>query len=162
MLTQERLNELLCYNAETGRFTRKTTKGGKKKGSVAGSLKKCGCIHIKIDNRMYLAHRLVFLLEDGEFPPNLVDHKDGDRENNKRTNLRKATDTQNNQNSSVSRNNLLGIKGVGFHKTSGKYVAQMSINGKQTHLGLYETPELASAVVTAARIKYHGEFARHA
>lgn len=161
MLTKERLNELLKYDPVTGLFTRKVARPGFAKGSISGSLKKDGCIHIKIDGKMYLAHRLVFLLETGSFPKEMVDHIDGNRSNNARSNLREATRAENSRNSKVRVTNILGIKGVGFHKVTGKYIVQLRIGGRQVHLGLYEDIELAILVATEARNKYHGEFARH-
>lgn len=161
MLNRERLDELLEYNPVTGVFTRKVARRGFAKGSVAGSLKKDGCIHIKIDGKMYLAHRLVFLLETGNFPKEMVDHVDGDRSNNARCNLREATREENARNSKVRVTNKLGIKGVGFHKASGRYAVQLRIGGRQVHLGLYDDLELATLVAQEAREKYHGAFARH-
>jgi hypothetical protein len=48
---------------------------------------------------------------------------------------------------------------VSFHKASGKWIAQICINGKKKHLGLFSTPELAYAAYCKAALEYHGKFA---
>lgn len=88
-----------------------------------------------------------------------VDHWDVNPLNNTRKNLRLATHAENQHNKGISRNSTTGYKGVSRTK-EGRYRGTISMNGKQTHLGEFNTPEEAhTAYVTAAK-KYHGEFAR--
>lgn len=92
----------------------------------------------------------------GEFPDQDIDHKDGDRSNNKWDNLREATRSQNCMNSKIRNNNTSGHKGVSYHKRSNRY--RVIISGK--HRGLFDTPEEAARVATAIREREHAEFAR--
>ena len=96
----------------------------------------------------------------GEWPANDVDHIDGSRKNGNRfANLRLATRQENLRNSRLSRRNQIGLKGVNKCTTTGRYRAEIYVNGKNLHLGRFDTPELAhAAYVDAARIHF-GAFA---
>jgi hypothetical protein len=85
-----------------------------------------------------LIHRLMAI----HYIPNdenkqFVDHIDNNKLNNKLTNLRWCTNQQNDMNRSISKNNTSGVKGVTFHKQTNKWHAQITINGKYIHLGLF-------------------------
>jgi hypothetical protein len=54
-----------------------------------------------------------------------------------------------------------GVKGVGWRPDKQKYRARIVVDGKELCLGHFLTLEEARSVVQAARIKHHGEFARH-
>jgi DUF971 family protein len=96
----------------------------------------------------------------GEWPKMLVDHKDGNRRNNRWDNLREATPTQNMVNSKTRVTNKLGVKGVRLHET-GKYQVRLGIgNMRYKHIGLYATIEEARAAYKEAAIARNGEFAR--
>lgn len=91
-----------------------------------------------------------------------VDHIDGDPLNNRRSNLRICTNSQNQANRGVRSQNKLGIKGVSAVKGSFKetrYRAQIKKNGKVKNLGYYRTPEEAHEVYKAAALELHGEYA---
>lgn len=86
-----------------------------------------------------------------------MDHRDLDTLNNRRYNLRLASQSQNQQNKAVQKNNALGIKGV--YASLSRYCARIHVNGKLKHLGSFDTAEDAhSAYVTAAQ-EHFGEFA---
>lgn len=88
-----------------------------------------------------------------------VDHKDRDKSNNRRDNLRLATRSQNLQNMGISPRNTSGYKGVDYRTKSGKWRAQIRTqNGDKKHLGLFDTPELASEAYEKSAKEIHGEF----
>lgn len=89
-----------------------------------------------------------------------VDHIDGDKLDNRRSNLRPATNQQNQANVGPQSNNTSGYKGVHFHKSSGKYVARIGVSYKRIQLGSYATAEEASKAYQDASLKYFGEFAK--
>jgi hypothetical protein len=91
-----------------------------------------------------------------------IDHRDGDGLNNRRDNLREATNAQNNHNQRIRSDNTSGYKGVSWYGPSGKWLAYIKVNGKQRHLGYHATPEQASAAYAKASAKLHGEFGRTA
>ena len=162
MITKERIVDLLNYDPLSGIFIWKRINDEKfhRNGKIAGRINKAGRIQIKVDGTTYSAHRLVFLIEDGKFPELDVDHIDGNPLNNSRSNLRLATKQQNRYNTKLAKNNKLGVKGVNM-TPAGKFIAYLSIFGKQSYLGTYKTIEEATSVVESNRNKYHGVFTRH-
>ncbi|CAN7312189.1 HNH endonuclease [Phenylobacterium sp. LjRoot164] len=87
-----------------------------------------------------------------------VDHCDGDGLNNRRANLRLATRLQNQGNRPANRSNRLGVKGVRAHQ--GRYMAEITVSGRSTFLGSFDTIEEASAAYAQAANTRFGEFAR--
>jgi len=87
-----------------------------------------------------------------------VDHIDNDKENNKISNLRYATHIENGRNSSISKKNTSGVKGVYFHKPSQKWMAYIGINKKLINIGLFETLEEAKIARQARANLEFGEY----
>ena len=161
MLSQDRLKELLEYDANTGDFVwLKITSRRVKVGDKACKSSNRGYFYISIDKKRYGAHRLAWFYEYGSFPKHNIDHIDGNPSNNKISNLREANQSQNGMNKKLHKNKNSGIKGVGWHKASKKWRARITINRIQHNLGLFDDKELAELVVMEARFIYHGEFAR--
>lgn len=158
MVTQEILKEQLIYNSETGIFTFNKNKGGMSIGSVAGYVQKDGYVAISINGVQYKAHRLAWLYIHGAFPIEHLDHINLKKDDNRITNLRPATRSQNHMNRRVYSNNKLGLKGV--HVSGKKYRALIKKDGRQICLGLYRTPEEASKVFQEAAKSMHGEYSR--
>lgn len=111
----------------------------------------------------YMTHRLVFVL-CGEPDPGdrQVDHIDWDALNNRRNNLRLATNQMNNAN--VGRKTYLGRvrhlpKGV-YPNGVGKWQAKIKVNYKTICLGTYRSTEEASAAYGRAAERHFGSFAR--
>jgi hypothetical protein len=89
-----------------------------------------------------------------------VDHIDGDGLNNRRANLRPADHHSNACNVGPKRSNTSGFKGVNRHRATGRWMAQIQVDGRRIYLGLFAAAENAAhAYDQAARI-HHGEFAR--
>jgi hypothetical protein len=160
MLTATRLRELLHYDPETGVFTWAVSAGTACAGAVAGSLNNRGYRAIMIGRRYYAAHRVIWLWMTGEWPKHEIDHINMDKGDNRWANLREATHSQNNANSSTYANNSSGFKGVHWFKRHRKWQAGIRINGKKTHLGYFDTPHQAYANYCLAARKYFGEYAR--
>jgi hypothetical protein len=91
-----------------------------------------------------------------------VDHVSGDITDCRRINLRHCTRSENLSNQKLRADNTSGFKGVGLHKQTGKYRARVRAQGAEHHLGLFDTAGAAKAAAINARVKLHGEFARHA
>lgn len=89
-----------------------------------------------------------------------IDHVDGNKLNNTRSNLRLATRSQNGANTTRQVNNTSGYKGVSWHKASGKWSADITKDYRRRHLGVFETPEEAHKAYKAAAMELYGEFAR--
>lgn len=88
-----------------------------------------------------------------------VDHKDRNRLNNRRDNLRPATRSENMMNQGLKSTNSTGYKGVSFYRSTGKYRAQIQYRGNKIFLGYYtDVVEAAKAYDKAAK-HYHKDFA---
>lgn len=152
-LTEERLRELLDYDPETGIFIWRAT------GAVAGS-ETHGYLRIVIDGKHYYAHRLAVLYMKGHWPPNLADHWNLNGLDNRWGNIREATKGQNAANSRAWKTNKLRTKGVSLCRATGKYRADIRINGKGRNLGRFGSIDEAYAAYDAAAKELFGEFAR--
>lgn len=89
-----------------------------------------------------------------------IDHRDGDSLNNRRNNLRYCTHRQNLLNKSVQKNNKCGFKGVSFHRSSGRFRAQIQVDGRRLTLGHSDNAETAAKIYDEAALRHYGEFAR--
>jgi hypothetical protein len=90
----------------------------------------------------------------------IVDHKNGDIKDNRSINLRWTTPHESAMNCGIRKNNTSGFKGVCFRKDISKWSSAITAYGKRIHLGLFQTPEEASAVYNAKAKEIHGEFYR--
>ncbi len=161
ILTQEYLKSILDYNLDTGIFTWKVNKAQRTKiGDVAGWLSN-GYTKIEINNNSYNAHRLAWLYVYGKLPENLVDHIDGNRSNNKISNLRESTYQTNSQNYKTPKTNKSGVKNVSWYKSMNKWVVSISVKKIKKTIGYFDNLEFAELVAIEARNKYRGEFANH-
>lgn len=154
MVTQARLKELLKYSPASGEFVWRASRGGVLAGSVAGYVRPDGYIEIRINGKSHLSHRLVFVYQHGEFPPDAVDHINGTRTDNRRINLRRCDDATNQKNMSLYSTNTSGVVGISWDKRTSKWAAYISINSVQKNLGLFEDRDRAEAARTAAEIEY--------
>jgi hypothetical protein len=158
MITQDKLKEYLDYK-EGKLFWKKQSSSNIRIGTEAGTLNERGYIQVKIFNKRYYAHRLVFFMFNDYFPQE-VDHKDGNKSNNKIENLRPATKSQNQHNAKININNTSGVKGVSWDKRNKKWKAQIAVNKKNYQLGRFDTLEMATQVINEFRKQYHNEYAR--
>lgn len=106
----------------------------RKANSEAGSLSKSvGYYQVRVQGKIYLAHRIIALLYDLEVNNKVVDHKDRNRLNNKISNLRVVSEKENSQNLSqqkLSSRNTSGVQGVSFN-SKGYWFASWMQEGKQ-------------------------------
>ena len=155
----EQLRKLLHYEPDTGLFRWKVNRRGTAKvGSVAGTSNGQGYINVTINEKRFKAHRLAWALYYNQDPGGMqIDHIDKNKSNNKIINLRLASNRRNGANSGPRKNNKLGVKGI-YYKND-KFRAAIKKNGKNYHLGYYDTIEEASDVYWAAAQELYGEFA---
>jgi hypothetical protein len=153
---------LLDYSPETGEFLWKISRGGMARaGSAAGSIDTYGYRMIKVGRTAYLAHRLAFLFVEGSLPRQQVDHINGNKDDNRWTNLRHATHSQNCVNR--TRPNRIGDGRRGVNRIGSRFQASISIRlagkKKRVHLGMFGTADEAHEAYLGAARKLHGEFA---
>jgi hypothetical protein len=168
-LTADQLRALLDYDAATGVFTWRrreplrqydktwnTRYAGKPAGTPTVPK---GYIQIMADGRLHLAHRLAFLWMTGAWPAFEIDHHDGNRTNNRWSNLRLATSSQNKMNGVRRSDNSSGYRGVRFDKRRNHWIAEIMANGMTFYLGSFQTVEDAAAAYAEAAGRLHGKFA---
>lgn len=102
-----------------------------------GSLEKNGYLRIGHKGKLYLAHRLVWALEKGVFPDSILDHINGNRQDNRIENLRESTKRQNSINKKEHRNGHL--PGTTFCKNRNLWQSQITINKEHIFLGRFKT-----------------------
>lgn len=88
-----------------------------------------------------------------------IDHVDGNPLNNAENNLKDGSVQNQHNQRSLRRDNKSGVKGVNFHKASNKWLAEIRINNKNIHLGVFNNILEAKEARDNAAIKYHRGFA---
>jgi hypothetical protein len=111
-----------------------------------------------VEGRTQLLHRLI-AAEAGLDVSQQIDHRNGNKLDNRLENLRPANQAENSYNQGKRKHNTSGFKGVSWSKSHQKWQATIKVNYRQKHLGYFATAEEAAAAYQEAALKYHGEFA---
>jgi hypothetical protein len=157
-ITQAELKKELFYDPKTGFFTWKITNRTKVKGNKTGKLTKSGYYQIRFKNTYFYAHRLAWLYVYGINPDGEIDHINRDKADNRITNLRLCTRSQNLMNRKQQTNNTTGHAGIYYSKVMNKWCARGKVEGKNKHLGSYATKEEAGGVADAFRRREFEDF----
>lgn len=142
MDTELQLFEVLRYEPETGLlfWTDKAHKSVKNK--QAGTPNHLGYIIVLFKGKPYKAHRLAWLLMNGEWPIQMIDHIDGNTSNNAWSNLRDVSNKVNQCNRHKARtDSKSGLMGASPYRN--KWRAQIKRNGVIKYLGLFNTAQEA-------------------
>ena len=156
-LTTVEAHRLLDYFPETGDFRWRISRGRVSAGSIAGRIDHHGYRIISINGRKHKAARLAWLLMTGDWPPVVVDHEDRDKSNDRWSNLRLASNSENAQNREVQENNTSGKAGV-RPTPHGTFQARIKKGGVARSIGTYGTIEEATEKRIEAEIQEHKEF----
>ena len=150
----------LWYDRATGDLWWKIVTNKRPADRPAGWKNHDGYKHVKLFGICYPQTHIIWVIMKGRWPRKQVDHHDLDPSNNRWGNLRRATNQQNMRNKRARADNKCGYKGVCWKKQNRQWVAQICVDGKVKHLGLFSAPEIAHAAYAAAAKKHFGEFAR--
>jgi HNH endonuclease/AP2 domain len=154
--TTDDLRALFEYNPDTGVIRWISTD---KRGRQAGWVMKDGYRYIQLEGKLYLSHRVAWALHYGAEPDGSLDHINSRKSDNRISNLRIATVSENNRNRLRQSNNTSGFKGVTLNKRTGRYNATLTVD-KETHrLGTFATAEEAAFAYRDAAERLHGDFA---
>jgi len=179
-ITPKYLREILSYDAETGSLTWRPRGVDHFPAAVARSrVHNMNLFNAKyagkeaftsvnahgyrsggICGKVLKAHRVAWAIHFGEWPLKQIDHKNGNREDNRLSNLREVDPSGNAKNTKVRDDNTSGHIGVSLFKLSGKWRAYISVSGKRVSLGHFERFDDAVAAREAAE-REHGYHANH-
>jgi len=170
--TPEMLRKLLAYDADTGKLTwlprardmfstqrSFSTWNARFAGKEAFTATRCGYRHGAIFNRLMQAHRVAWAIYYGEWP-NMIDHINGVRDDNRIANMRDVDDQENRRNQARPNTNTSGVVGVCWNAHLGIWQSQIRVERKQKHLGYFTDFDDACAARKVAEIE-HGFHPNH-
>lgn len=158
-ITQDLVKELFTYKNGNLYWKVHIPRSTMKINDKAGSLNKNnGYYKIKINQKLYLGHRLIFLYHHG-YLPKYVDHIDGNKQNNNIENLREITKSQNGMNRKSNKNSSSKYKGVSWAKHVNKWLVQIRINNKGINLGYFINEIDAAKTYNIKAIELFGKYA---
>lgn len=160
----EYIKSHISYDENTGKFYRIKILNDKPNmtwriGSEIGNTTGNGYIEISIGEQKWSAHKLAWLLCNGYYP-DMLDHINGDKQDNRLCNLRLSNNLDNMRNRGKNKNNSSGYNGV--YNSGKRYRARIKVKGKLINLGTFDTIEEAVEARRNANIVYnfsdeHGE-----
>ncbi len=165
MITAEEVRALLDYDADSGILTWKyrprlvdKAKAWNRRysGTAITSLNGHGYVQLSIHKRKFEAHRIVWLWIHGKLPDGNIDHINGDKTDNRISNLREASVSQNAWN--MRKKKESGLRGASIHTQTGRWQSHLCLNGEHVFLGLFGSEAEAHEAYKRASIKYHGEY----
>lgn len=174
MITPDILRELIEYHPDSGRFFWKmrerkwfkdersqkiwnTKFAGKETFTTndGDGYRMSSVLHVKVK-----AHRVAWAIHYGETPSCFLDHINTIKDDNRISNLRLASNSENMCNTTKRADNTSGVKGVYWCKEKSKWCAEIKKNGKKRFLGRFIDIDQARLAYEKASKMYHGEFAR--
>ncbi len=152
-ITREAVLRLFRYDRTEGKlYWKETSKYNTRlTGHEAGWANHQGYRRIGVDGTYYYAHRLVWLIERGEHPTDQIDHINRDKSDNRISNLRSVTDSQNKNNRDMQQNNTSGETGVLYSRKRKKWKAYINVSGRQISLGHFIAFSEAVSARSAAK-----------
>lgn len=158
--SRSRLRELLTYDEETGKLYWKPRPDARSSWNTryAGkeaftAMHNAGYKVGSIDDKMYLAHRVIWKMVTGEDPDD-IDHIDGDRTQNQISNLRSVTRAENLRNKKLEPSNTSGVMGVSWEPALEKWGAYINVDNKRHRLGYYKEFDEAVMARQASEIEF--------
>lgn len=164
-ITVARVREVISYDPTTGICTRLPDPSKPKEWNTrwankrAGRVTPAGYRTITIDYIEIEEHRIIWAYMTGGWPAHTVDHENLDKTDNRWSNLREATKSEQQHNRRARANNPVGLKGVTV-QPSGRFQSRRRENGKDVYLGTYDTAEEAHEAYCRDAAKAHGGFFR--
>lgn len=163
-LTHTELLRLVKYDAETGIFTWNTRPDRDRMWNTRFAEKPAGAVtgkgyhYVNICGKLRLAHRLAYFYMMGDWPLLNIDHINRDRTDNRWSNLRMATVSENAFNQEIRSDNKSGVKGVSFDKRRKQWIASITVDYKLIHRSFDKKTDAIECRRDMER-RLHGDFA---
>ena len=145
-LTKQLVDEVLKYSTESGELTWISNKYSKSivpRTRAGCVIKRTGYRQVSLFGKSYAEHRLIWFIKTGKWPTGEIDHIDQNRSNNSWANLREVTKAENARNRSRRPDTKVGEHGIWYNERTGKYVAEITLNGKKVYQKSFDDPDKA-------------------
>lgn len=153
MLTRNDILYYWTYDRSLGVLIWKNSPGFNKNflvGQIAGRINPKGYREVRLKYKLYSVYKIIWFIETGLWSK-MIDHKNGNRDDNSFKNLRSVDSRQNNQNRKVHREGKL--VGTTYEKNKELWRSRILSNGKSKHLGRFKTErEAHSAYLKALHV----------
>lgn len=137
-LVRLHVTEHLSYDDATGQLIyKKRPANCVRVGDVAGHERRDGYIGLSVFGKEYLAHRIIWLMVNGCYPEEEIDHINGIRSDNRLANLRIVGHGENSRNTKLYKNNSTGHVGIHYRRDTGKYRAYIRSGKNRLYLGCF-------------------------
>lgn len=156
----ELLREFLDYNPETGELSFRTYNHRHKKGDILSRKNSSGYLCWTFQYRTYYAHRIAWKLKTGQEPPEVVDHINRQKDDNRWCNLRASDNVLNRYNTTPW--GLRYLPGVQPNHNGSKFSAKIRVKHQQIYLGSFDTEEEAHAAYRNAHRQHFGDHSIYA
>lgn len=176
--TPETLRQLLRYEPETGKLFWKERPMEMFADSKRGAKTQCDTWNSRhagkeaftntskygyrrgiVLNQNHQAHRVIWAIAYGEWPAQDVDHINRNRADNRLSNLRLASRSENLSNIGARAGGTSSFLGVSWSAANKGWIAQMRWKKRHFYLGTFSTEEAAARAYDEAALREKGEFA---
>lgn len=145
----EELKEYFKYEPNTGKlFWSKRPSNRVVIGSEVGNYNDQGYKVCRFKGKALRVHRIVWAVAKGEHPAEFIDHINGDKGDNRLSNLRVVSNAENLQ-------NMKNSKGYTYHRKLNKWMAQIVVNKERKYLGVFNTEHEAHEAYLKAKEELH-------
>jgi hypothetical protein len=159
-MSVEEIRKIFYFDSSGTLFYKKDSGiwGRVKAGTIAGGKTHQGYLDVRLKQRCFRVHHIIWALHHGKWPEKMMDHINGNRSDNRIENLREVSDRINAENKHIhQRNNKNGHLGVFYRSSRKRFVATIVVTGKKHWLGSFKTaPEAHAAYITAKRLLHEG------
>lgn len=152
MIPIDRLRQQLTYDPASGVLRRVV---GPNAGRIEGAKSSNGYLKLRLDGVNLYVHRVAWALVHGARPSHDIDHINGERDDNRLSNLRVLRRHENLQNMRKRRPGASGVRGITWDKQTQTWRAQLSTQGKRINIGRFKDKEMAEAAYLEAKRRHH-------